>query len=56
VLHVLQSGTDLQHAMQAFEERTRANVPKPIERKKVEPKIKDFVRDSIRRLMDKRPA
>lgn len=40
--------------LQAYEDRTRANVPKPIERRKLEPKIKDFVRDSIRRLLENR--
>jgi hypothetical protein len=33
----------------AFKERQRAGVHKPIERRKLEPRIKDFVRDSVRR-------
>ena len=39
---------------QAFEERRRASLPKPILRERLELKIKDFVRDSIRRTHEKR--
>lgn len=38
------------HSVQAFAERERVSVHKLIERRKLEMKIKDFVRDSIRRL------
>lgn len=33
---------------QAFEERTRAAAPKPIERRKVEAKLKEYVRETVR--------
>ena len=33
---------------QAYEERTRAVAPKPIERRKVEAKLKEFVRETVR--------
>ena len=33
---------------QAYEERTRAAAPKPIERRKVEAKLKEFVRETVR--------
>lgn len=53
-MSILGNDFELLPLLQAFEDRMRANVPKPIERKKAEPKIKDFVRDHIRRLLDKR--
>lgn len=40
--------------LQAYAERQRANAPKPLDRRKLEPRIKDYIRETVRNLIDKR--
>ena len=40
--------------LQAYAERQRAHAPKPIDRRKLEPRIGDYIRDTVKVLIDKR--
>ncbi|CAL8462433.1 g1966 [Coccomyxa elongata] len=40
----------------AFAERQRANAPKPLDRRKLEPRIKEYIRETVRNLIEKRTA
>ena len=42
--------------LQAYEERQKSRTFKLIEREKLEPRIKEYVRDLIRRLHDRKMA
>ena len=39
---------------QAYAERQRARAPKPIDRRKLEPRIADYIRDTVKVLIEKR--
>jgi hypothetical protein len=41
---------------QAYAERKRAKTFKPLDRRKLEPRIRDYIRDSVRNLIDKRAS
>ena len=43
-------------ALQAFAERQRTNAPKPLDRRKLEPRIKEYIRETVRNLIEKRTA
>ena len=53
-LHI--SGFEITHGAQAFEERQRVRTFKHIERYKLEARIKDFVRELIRRLHERKAS
>ena len=50
------SGSEIMHNAQAFEERQRLHTFKHIERYKLEARIKDFVRELIRRLHERKAS
>lgn len=43
-------------ALQAFAERQRTNAPKPLDRRKLEPRIKEYIRETVRNLIEKKTA
>jgi hypothetical protein len=42
--------------MQAYGERQRANAPKPIDRRKLGPRVGDYIRETAKVLVEKREA
>ncbi len=49
-------GEVINRELDAYKERRAAGLFKPIEKRKIESRVKDYVRDSIRRWREKGPG